>query len=65
MPRPWNNSGYGHHISKVTCCDENRVDMEHESSVEVATTFLKRFSDGDFEKADDLIHPEGPMEVAG
>jgi hypothetical protein len=33
--------------------------MGHESSVEVATTFLKRFSDGDFDKADDLIHPEG------
>jgi hypothetical protein len=38
---------------------KNRVDMGHESSVEVATTFLKRFSDGDFDKADDLIHPEG------
>lgn len=28
-------------------------------------TFLKQFSDGEFDEADELIHPEGPLEGAG
>ncbi len=31
----------------------------------MATTFLERFGDGEFDEADDLIHPEGPLEGAG
>ena len=39
--------------------------MPDESPETVATTFLKRFGDGEFETADELLHPEGPMEGAG
>lgn len=41
------------------------VCMEDTSPSEVATVFLERFSNGDFDEADDLIHPEGPLEGAG
>lgn len=33
-------------------------------SEEVAISFLERFSDGEFDTADELIHPEGPLEGA-
>lgn len=39
--------------------------MGHESPAAVATTFLERFSDGEFDEADALIHSEGPLEGAG
>jgi hypothetical protein len=38
--------------------------MDEQSPAEVTTTFLKRFSDGQFDEADDLIHPGGPLEGA-
>jgi len=39
--------------------------MANESPEAVATTFLNRFADGEFEAADELLHPAGPMEGAG
>ncbi|NHN60751.1 MULTISPECIES: hypothetical protein [Halorussus] len=39
--------------------------MGREPPEAVATTFLERFGDGEFDEADDLIHPEGPLEGAG
>jgi hypothetical protein len=39
--------------------------VDEESPAGVTPAFLKRFSDGEFDEADELIHPEGPLEGAG
>ncbi|GAA0673622.1 hypothetical protein ACFQDG_14525 [Natronoarchaeum mannanilyticum] len=36
-----------------------------DDSAAVASTFVERFGDGAFDEADELVHPDGPMEGAG
>ncbi|MCD2201348.1 hypothetical protein LPA44_15865 [Halobacterium sp. KA-4] len=38
--------------------------MEETAPVDVAVSFLERFSNGEFESADKLIHSEGPLDGA-
>jgi len=36
-----------------------------DDSASVASTFVDRFADGAFDEADELVHPDGPMDGAG